>query len=40
MIVICCGGSIPPCKQDQKEIQNLIIFKEKMKKMLDKSKEK
>lgn len=32
MTVICCGGSIPPCEQDQKEIQDLIIFKEKMKK--------
>lgn len=40
MTVICCSGSIPPCEQDQKEIQDLIIFKEKLKKMLDKSKEK
>lgn len=40
MIVICCGGSTPPCEQDKKEIQDLIIFKEKFKKMLDKNKKK
>lgn len=38
MTVICCGGSIPPCEQDQKEIQELIIFKEKLKKYLTEKK--
>lgn len=37
MLVICCGGSIPPCEHDKQEIENLILFKEKLKKHLTKT---
>lgn len=34
MLVICCGGSIPPCEHDKREIENLILFKKELKKHL------
>ena len=34
MLVICCGGSIPPCEHDKREINNIILFKERLKKHL------
>lgn len=30
-VVICCGGSIPPCEHDKREIENLILFKKRLK---------
>ena len=36
-VVICCGGSIPPCEHDKREIENLILFKKKIKKTLDRN---
>jgi hypothetical protein len=33
-VVICCGGSIPPCEHDRREIENLILFKKRLKKQL------
>lgn len=33
--IICCGGSIPPCEHDRREIENLIQIKKKIKKTLD-----
>ena len=26
-VVICCGGSTPPCEHDKREIENLILLK-------------
>ena len=40
VVVICCGSSIPPCEHDRREIENLILFKKRIKKRLDKEKEK
>lgn len=40
IVVICCGGPIPPCEHDRREIENLILFKKELKKRLDKEKEK
>lgn len=37
MLVICCGGSIPPCEHDKREIENLILFKKELKKHLTKT---
>jgi hypothetical protein len=34
MVVICCGGSIPPREHDRREIENLIRFKKRLKKHL------
>lgn len=34
MLVICCGGPIPPCEHDKREIENLILFKKRLKKHL------
>lgn len=34
MIIICCGGSLPLCEHDKKEIENLILFKKRFKKSL------
>jgi hypothetical protein len=39
MLVICCGGSIPPCEHDKREIENLILFKKRLKKHLTKENE-
>lgn len=39
MVVICCGGSIPPCEHDKREINNLIFFKERLKKHLTEKRE-
>lgn len=39
MLVICCGGSLPPCEHDKKEIEDLILYKERLKKSLTKSKQ-
>ena len=36
-VVICCGGLIPPCEHDKREIENLILFKKKIKKALDRN---
>lgn len=33
MLVICCG-SLPPCEHDRQEIENLILFKKRLKKHL------
>ena len=33
-VVICCGGSISPCEHDKREIENLILFKKRLKKHL------
>ena len=33
-VVICCGGSTPPCEHDKREIENLILFKKRLKKHL------
>lgn len=33
-VIICCGGSIPPCDHDKREIENLILFKKRLKKHL------
>ena len=33
-VVIYCGGSIPPCEHDKREIENLILFKKRLKKHL------
>lgn len=38
-VVICCGGSIPPCEHDKREIENLILFKKRLKKHLTKENE-
>lgn len=38
VVVICCGGSIPPCEHDRREIENLILFKKEFKKGLTKKK--
>lgn len=32
MVIICCGGLVPPCEHDKREIANLILFKKKWKK--------
>ena len=29
-IVICCGGPLPPCEHDKREIENLILFKKRL----------
>lgn len=39
MLVICCGGSIPPCEHDKREINNIILFKERLKKHLTEKRE-
>lgn len=36
MLVICCGGPVPPCEHDKREIANLILFKKELKKLLTK----
>lgn len=33
-VIICCGGPIPPCDHDKREIENLILFKKRLKKHL------
>lgn len=37
MTIICCGKSLPLCKHDKKEIENLIFFKKRLKKTIDKA---
>ena len=34
IVIIYCGGSIPPCEHDKREIKNLILFKKRLKKYL------
>ena len=36
-VIICCGGSVPSCDHDKREIENLILFKKRLKKTLDRS---
>lgn len=33
-VVFCCGGSIPLCEHDKREIESLILFKKRLKKHL------
>ena len=37
MTIICCGKSLPLCKHDKKEIENLVFFKKRLKKAIDKT---
>ena len=39
VVVICCGGPIPPCEHDRREIENIILYKEELKKRLTKNQE-